>query len=81
MRGFVNLRRVWSGHDHFGRMGGCNTQFGSGEGRRAGHYVPNLESLAAELSVISGREQMASGRKCEATLPCTSTNRWAAERT
>lgn len=61
--GVVNLRRVRSGHDNFGRMGGCRPRFGSGEGRRPGHFVPDPESFAAEPSIISGGEQVASGAK------------------
>ena len=33
----------------------------SGESRRPGHFIPNLESFAAKFSVISGGEQVASG--------------------
>ena len=33
---------------------------GSGESRRPGHLIPNPESFAAKLSVLSGGEQVAS---------------------
>jgi hypothetical protein len=34
-------------------------QFGLGEGRRCGHFIPNPESFATEFSIISGGKQVA----------------------
>ena len=47
-------------HHNLVNCGDC-MHSGSGQGRRRGHFVPNPESLATELSIISSGEQVAAG--------------------
>src|SRR3954451_15899802 len=59
--GFVNLRRTCDGMMTIWRDRSGTMHSGSGEGRRPGHFIPNPEAFATECSVISSREQVASG--------------------